>query len=544
MRRNISRGFAPREVRLASRLVLDAMIRRADFWQKSGSKGDEHQASARPATSITFENLNSSSNFVLSLRKPDFQRETNQWSSNQAATFIQSFIDGDLVPSVILWQSQDGLIFAIDGAHRLSALRAWIEDDYGDRGISLSFFGGEIPSEQKRTALAMRREIEKRVGSYQSLRDKLTARAQNPDIEYDPLTSKRLRHIGSRQLELQWVTGDAEVAEASFFKINTQGTPLDKTEELLLRNRKRAPAIAARSIVRAATGHKYWSMFSSDVREKIEDLSSRVNYLLFRPELETPLKTLQLPLGGSGSNLDALALLIRLLSITEGTQQNRKPRINDSPHDETGELTLLALKNCISIVERITGNSAGSLGLHPAVYFYSDRGTYLPDFLLGIAYLIKGKILNGDDLFFKRFTRNRSTIEQFLVDNKAILSQVMLQVSSRSRTERLSDIIDYMVREAENGLTIEGVADAAKLKGSIVSLREKVDGKVFSRDTKSAILIRQSLQSPLRCPICCGFMEPALSASYDHIVRKEDGGTGDDENGQLSHPYCNTGYKN
>jgi hypothetical protein len=28
-------------------------------------------------------------------------------------------------------------IFVIDGGHRLSALRAWMEDDYGDGTISL-----------------------------------------------------------------------------------------------------------------------------------------------------------------------------------------------------------------------------------------------------------------------------------------------------------------------------------------------------------------------------------------------------------------------
>src|SRR5690606_34572798 len=126
-----------------------AMIRRADFWQKGSEASSENSASAKPASSITFENLRNDSNFVLSLRKPDFQRETNQWTVNQALVFIQSFIDGDLVPSVILWQSDEGFIFAIDGAHRLSTLRAWIEDDYGDGPISIAFFGGEIPEDQK-----------------------------------------------------------------------------------------------------------------------------------------------------------------------------------------------------------------------------------------------------------------------------------------------------------------------------------------------------------------------------------------------------------
>ncbi|NKC28990.1 hypothetical protein HED52_19610 [Ochrobactrum ciceri] len=98
---------------MANRLVLDAMIRRADFWQKGASETLDITTSAKAAASITFENLRSDSNFVLSLRKPDFQRETNQWSVAQAVTFIQSFIDGDLVPSVILWQSDEGFILRL-----------------------------------------------------------------------------------------------------------------------------------------------------------------------------------------------------------------------------------------------------------------------------------------------------------------------------------------------------------------------------------------------------------------------------------------------
>lgn len=529
---------------MTNRLVLDAMIKRADFWQKGVSNPIDQTASAKPTASITFENLRSDSNFVLSLRKPDFQRETNQWSVSQALVFLQSFLDGDLVPSVILWQSDEGFIFAIDGAHRLSTLRAWIEDDYGDGPISIAFFGGEIPEEQKRVSKAMRVVVERQVGSYRSLRDKLAARASNPGVEFDAKTNKRLKHLGSRQLELQWVTGDADVAEASFFKINTQGTPLDKTEEALLRNRNRAPAIAARSIVRAATGHKYWSKFDDVKRKDIEELASEANYLLFRPEISSPIKTMQLPLGGSASTLDALALLIRLLSITEGTQKNRRKKLEDSENDSDGTLTVANLKNALSTIRRISGNDGSSLGLHPVVYFYSDRGKYLPDIFLGMVYLIKGKLLNNDSGFFKKFTIGRERIEGFLVANKALVSQILQQISSRSRIERVADILDYLVNNSENALDIDGVANAAGVKGSIVDIREKVEGKSFSDSAKSTIMIRQSLSSALKCPICKGFLEPSMSVSYDHIIRKGEGGTGDAENGQLCHPYCNTGFKN
>lgn len=529
---------------MAVRLVLDAMIRRADFWQKESTTSTDNSASAKAASSITLENLGSESNFLLSLRKPDFQRETNQWSVTQAHAFLQSFVDGDLVPSVILWQSDEGFIFVIDGAHRLSTLRAWIEDDYGDRGESFAFFKGEISEEQKKAAEKMRKTVEKGVGNYKSLHDKLKARRTNPNVEYDATTNKRLKHLGSRQLELQWVTGDADVAESSFFKINTQGTPLDKTEESLLRNRKCAPAIAARSIIRAATGHEYWSKFHEEIRKKIERLASDANKLLFQPEIKSPvIRTLELPLGGSASTLDALSLLMKLLSITDGTQTNRRPKLGDTGDDDDGTMTVATLKNTLKILERISGPDAGSLGLHPAVYFYSDRGKYLPDLFLGMVYLIKGQILNSNSKFFKEFTYSRAKIEEFLISNKQLLTQILQQIRSASRIERAADIFDYLIKNADEA-TIDGVANAARLRGQLVDLRERVESKKFSDASKSAIMLRQSLKDAMKCPICQGRLDASKSASYDHVMRKEDGGNGDDSNGQMTHPYCNTGIKN
>ena len=75
-------------------------------------------------------------------------------------------------------------------------------------------------------------------------------------------------------------------------------------------------------------------------------------------------------------------------------------------------------------------------------------------------------------------------------------------------------------------------------------LREKIEGKVFTNEAKSAIALRQALANAMKCPICGGLMEPSLSVSNDHIHRKQDGGTSDDANGQMCHPYCNTGVKN
>ena len=78
--------------------------------------------------------------FYPNLRKPEYQRETNEWTPEKVLGLIESFVNGDLIPAIILWTSKGNYTFVIDGAHRLGALIAWVNDDYGDWEISRNFF--------------------------------------------------------------------------------------------------------------------------------------------------------------------------------------------------------------------------------------------------------------------------------------------------------------------------------------------------------------------------------------------------------------------
>ena len=65
----------------------------------------------------------------------------------------------------------------------------------------------------------------------------------------------------------------------------------------------------------------------------------------------------------------------------------------------------------------------------------------------------------------------------------------------------------------------------------------------FSRGKKQQIKMETFVESLPRCPICGGYI-CSNSVSVDHIQRKQDGGTNAVENGQITHLYCNTTYKN
>ena len=88
---------------------LDALIPREDF------AVDEGQSRATQQDRISIAHLDGHF-FAGDLRKPDFQRETIQWSPAKVVDLIRSFLDADLIPAVILWRAGRS-IFVIDGAH-------------------------------------------------------------------------------------------------------------------------------------------------------------------------------------------------------------------------------------------------------------------------------------------------------------------------------------------------------------------------------------------------------------------------------------------
>jgi hypothetical protein len=519
---------------MAKRVNLDAMIPREDF-----GLTDVDQ-SIDLIKDFPLTNLESESPIRRLLRKPDFQRETYHWTPEQVVTFIASFVDSEVIPSLILWKSPS-FIFVIDGGHRLSALRAWVEDDYGDGAISQQFYHGEITEDQKKIAKRTRQLIEEKIGRYSALKALVGQKLVD-----DPVKAKRAGQMFTRTMALQWVLGTQEVAETSFFKINSQGTPLDAIEELLIKSRKKPIAISARAILRAGYGHKYWSKFAADKQAAIETTAADLFKILFRPEIDSPLKTLDVPVGGSVSPVEALSLLIEFLTVTGSKSQAKITTIDDYPDDDTGDETIAMLNRSLEISGRITGNGPGSLGLHPAVYFYNEKGKHNRFLLLGLVALVAEKIRNNDGGWFKKFTKVRAVVEKFLVADKSVISVLPSNLSRAQRIPKMRDMFAFLVTEADKGvaLTPESLIAHLGLTGRFIDVRSIQTTPHVNDDAKSEAFIQKAIGSALTCPICAGLLDTGKSISYDHAKRVREGGTGDVTNVQLSHPYCNTGYKN
>jgi hypothetical protein len=190
---------------MAQRVNLDAMIRREDFAREI--KG---QAAPGIFRELKLSDLLPTSPIRRQLRKPEFQRETNHWTPDQVLKLLTSFLDGDVIPSIILWRSTN-FIFVIDGAHRLSALCAWLQDDYGDGTESKTFYSDEISREQKKIADRMRSMVKTAIGTYTSL-DNLVGKAA------PGRAGERAGAMNTRPIIVQTVEGNATIAEASFLR--------------------------------------------------------------------------------------------------------------------------------------------------------------------------------------------------------------------------------------------------------------------------------------------------------------------------------------
>lgn len=514
---------------MATKLNLDALVPREDF------EVDDDPIQTPSVDSIQIQNLEQNSFFYPVLRKPDFQRETSDWSGDKVCDFISSFMNGDLIPAIILWKS-GSYIFVIDGAHRLSALLSWVHDDFGDGLISRSFFEHHIPEEQLEIADRTRRLIRRQIGTYQDHLNALQKRDKAPQSLLE-----RASRLASLSIQLQWVTGDADKAEKSFFKINQEAVPIDKTELRILQSRNKPNALGARAITRAGTGHKYWSRFQDELQSSIEEIAKDINSALFTPSLRTPIKTLDLPVAGRGYSARTLSLVLEFVNLSNDVKNEK-----DLPNDDSGDETIQYLKKSQKIMRRISGTHPSSLGLHPVVYFYSASGRYQPTAFLAVIDLVKSL---EEKKYFKKFTDIRRKFEDFLLNHKSLPNQVTLKLCSGVKGyRRLQELYWAILMLMEKNKSTEEVkTDILTDKDfDFLNFKETYESSSsgdFSQETKSAIFLRDALENPLRCQICEGLIH-FNSIHVDHIIRKEDGGLGTMENAQIAHPYCNSTYKN
>lgn len=517
---------------------LDALIPREDFTIEV-----DQPASGGALDKISITHLEGPY-FGPDLRKPDFQRETVQWTPAKVVDLLRAFVDSDLIPAVILWR-QGRYLFVVDGAHRLSALLAWIYDDYGDRTKSLEYFGGHITSEQRRVAERTRTLVNKEIGPYAVYRA-----ARTSPSGAAPQLQKRLSNLAVNNIIAQWVpAADATSAEASFFKINQAATPIDATEKRILKARHSASAIAARAITHGGTGHKYWSAFDKDPRLAIEQSGAAIFKALYDPPISgMPVTTLDVPVAGRGYNtLPFIFDLVNDANNIAVADTTAKKAVKETlPKDADGATTLAYLRAVAKRIERITGDSPMSLGLHPVVYFYSRSGAFQPLAFLAASQFVE-QLVKGNRL--AEFSRARSAFEDFLADHKEAVSLLVHRFGTGSRS--LPWIVKYyevVLKGFLKGLTGDQVQqELADTDFSFLTVPRPTSAHRYSSSTKhpfnsgtkTATYFASALPGCVRCALC-GARVHKNSMHFDHKQLVRDGGSADMRNAQVTHPYCDS----
>jgi hypothetical protein len=526
---------------------LDALIQREDF-----ESGDVVSATGEPLFKL--EELDRQRMYFKTLRKPDFQRQTADWSPEMIVGLVQSFLDGEVIPALILWHSKTtGKIFVIDGSHRLSALIAWVNNDYGDGDISREFFAYNVNPAQARFHAETQRLMAEKIGEYKELY--FAANSANADDRSEKV--RRGRAITSRLLSIQKVEGDASVAEKSFFTINQNPATISPTELSVIQARHKPNAIATRALISAGRGHKYWGKLPKAA--EIETLSRDVYDLLFGKIVEIESQTPDLPRAGQPYSAEAFAMLLDMVNIfndvtptmwQQGSRtsppQKSKSSIITLADETDGSMTLQFLDRIKHVAALITGNAyPGSLGFDQAVYSYAPTGKFHPSAF--IASLQLAKELDEEKKLIE-FSDVRRDFEEFLVRHKSFISA--LAHGKGGRTRPLQSLLKmhrivldcFWLGISDDDQIIARLNADPQLKDLKQEISEPPLRRRFTRAVQAAGILRETLANRPRCQEC-GARLPPSARSKDHVERGEDGGMGSLENLQFTHPFCNTGYK-
>lgn len=518
---------------------LDALIRRADL-AAAGEGGEDINA-------IYLTGLEQKGWLYPSLRKPDFQRETSNWSPEAVSDLIQTFLRRELIPAVILWRSGRN-VFVIDGAHRLSALIAWVHNDYGDGEESRRFFNNRMTEHQVAAAKKTRELVEGAIGSYREHREAI----ENPD-RARPAVLERAQRFGWQNIEVQWIrTGDAEKAEKSFFRINQGGERIDDTERRILEARTSATALASRAILRGGTGHNYWGKFNSGMQSRIEALGGEISGLMFKPVLDLPIRTLDLPIAGQGYGPHVLPFAFDLVNVANrvsvADSTNKKAKDEDLVEDTDGEMTISYLSEVRRLIWRLCSNHPSSLGLHPVLYFYSRSGAFQPAALLSFVMLMR----DWDTSDYLSFTNHRADFEKILINNRSITEAIRkLGTGNRSRPRIIGfyrSILDKLAKGSDPE-SVSSELRETKEYGFLIDEPDdsspmlELEGGSFTRETKGAAFIATALPSAAICVTCKGLLH-RNGMQTGHVQHRRDGGSGHPNNAIVQHPFCNSTFAN
>jgi hypothetical protein len=553
-------------------VYLDHLIER-DALQYVDQRAIENASIERKIPLADFRLRDIGDDWFYKLRKPDFQRETNYWTPEQCAIFIDSVARGDLIPGIIAWRNiEAGRIYIIDGAHRLSVVRAWMLDDWGDK--SIKYYNEADRSEIEKAAEEVRTLVTARVGAYAELGEvykrataQLRSQTSRKRVETNKaqLTERELQQfetyneiLTGRTLATQWVEGSYEEAQRSFININKGGAALSLFELMLHTHRHGPYARVVASIVNAGrTGH-FWPErdLTPILEEKVRtfsDYANAIHDILFRPPFDGEIKDLNQPLVVTKPGFRYEHVLDLVALLTEG-------RFLDDDTDRSSCLAILVDSSTESVIMRaeyifkivldrlsqLVGENVNpkTMSIVPLVYTYSHQGVYSRNLFYAILYWL----FTGNDNMIREkkvaLSTVRGAFEIIMMDYKAQITGIASKKGAGFKsTKDIASVIDQIIR-----LLLENIRlDFDQLRKLVATkfgfqpvAPQSHSGRTVSKSQKNQINIESILSSSIRCHICGGILDLARAKQYDHYLEPfaKERVTSTD-NIKPAHPFCN-----
>lgn len=524
---------------------LDALISRQPF-----PPGDTYSGQ-KPTFKL--DELHKTKMFYNVLRKPEFQRDTANWNPEMIAEFVRTFLDGGLIPAIIVWHSKNtNNLYIIDGAHRVSALIAYVNDDYGDGEVSRAAWGDSVPPAQAKLHARTKALIDSEIGSFATL----TGIALDPAKTTDTQKLRRAKAVPTMQMQMQTVDGDTMLAEESFYRINSSSVQIDDTELDVIRARNKPNALATRALIFAGKGHKYWVNLSKAT--EIEERANSVHRLLFGDLEDIGPQSPDIPRAGQPYSNEAFKMVLDIVNIFNGVspamwshkhsessaKNKRFASVARLPDDPDGTATIVFLKTIEKVASLAVGSAScpESLGLDQGIYSYGKGGKFIPAAYIA-SFRFAEKLQRERELI--KFTLVRDRFEEFLYQHKGFLNA--LTHSKGSRTRPLESIItmhQIVFEGMRKGATDEEIIEALSLEPAlkaitILELESEPPRKKFSATAVRAKVIDDIVRARSRCAVCNARLPPS-ARSKDHATKIKAGGLGTFENLNFTHPFCNS----
>jgi hypothetical protein len=233
------------------------------------------------------------------------------------------------------------------------------------------------------------------------------------------------------------------------------------------------------------------------------------------------------------------------LDVPESSRSKGKDKDTVVADDLVGTDTVAYLLKVRRALQLVLSNEKLSLGLHPALYFYSGGGAFQPAALHNaVAWLMTLEKQNK----IKKFLRVRRSFENLMLAHPVITKPATHKLGSGDRTrskmlalfERAMDLLaeDRDLILAWKKLSKEFPYLAVDEAEQKAESQKGARGKPFSSGAKSAATFGE-LSSVSRCALCGGLLHKNGKVA-DHKEQRSAGGSSASTNARWVHPRCNS----